>query len=155
MAIFSRQNGRDRPRDKFLFPVTYSWTGPRGGSNQRLSKGNSSTSYRQKCEQSVKKSDKTLTFCPRRRLADGRITGKRDILGNREYHPITMIQESEVCPRCGMGRLKSWGELSLEEQMIAHRLPQSASFAQQDRATRHRWCIKCWYEETSGASQLA
>jgi ribosomal protein S27AE len=58
------------------------------------------------------------------------------------------------CPRCGEGRLKSWHELSEEERMIARRLP-SHGYTLSEREARHRWCPRCWSEETQGESREA
>ena len=60
-------------------------------------------------------------------------------------------QLSERCPRCGVERLRSWGELDEEEQMIVRRLPGAAEYAQNERETLFRWCTRCWYEERQGA----
>jgi hypothetical protein len=49
------------------------------------------------------------------------------------------------CPRCG-GRLRAWRELSEEEREVVRRLPASAAQATHERAARHRWCTRCWYE---------
>jgi hypothetical protein len=65
------------------------------------------------------------------------------------------MMEIAICPRCILGRLKRWYKLSLEESMVAHRLPQSANYAEDERLGRHRWCIKCWYEESSPGGHLA
>jgi hypothetical protein len=32
-------------------------------------------------------------------------------------------------------------------------LPASADYSLEARKTRHRWCNRCWYEETSGRPQ--
>jgi len=63
--------------------------------------------------------------------------------------------ESNIqCPRCG-GRLQSWSELSEEEREIVRRLPASADYKLDERKARHRWCVRCWYEEVSGSPTLA
>lgn len=55
------------------------------------------------------------------------------------------------CPRCDATRLlRPWGELSDEEREVARRLPASADFSIEERAARHLWCVRCWYEETCG-----
>lgn len=59
------------------------------------------------------------------------------------------------CPRCGEGRLRGWNELSGEERELARRLPASADYSLEERKARHRWCNRCWYEETSGSPTLA
>lgn len=61
----------------------------------------------------------------------------------------------EACPRCGVGRLRAWDELSAEEREIVRRLPASASFTLDERIARHRWCPRCWHEETGGTPDVA
>jgi hypothetical protein len=53
------------------------------------------------------------------------------------------------CPRCE-GRLRSWNELSDEEREMTKRLPATAEYSLDERKARHRWCRRCWFEETSG-----
>lgn len=65
------------------------------------------------------------------------------------------MDPGKKCARCGVGRLKSWGELSDEEREVVKRLPASADYSLDERAQRHRWCPNCWHEETSGASHHA
>ena len=52
------------------------------------------------------------------------------------------------CPRCGEGALRAWYELGEEEREAVRRLPASADFTLEERAARHRWCTRCWHEET-------
>jgi hypothetical protein len=66
-----------------------------------------------------------------------------------------MATSETLCPRCGIGRLKRWSDLTLEEQMVAHKLPHSANFAHDERTRLHRWCTKCWYEDDSRETTLA
>lgn len=63
----------------------------------------------------------------------------------------TSPQGEDVCPRCGEGRLKAWYELSEEEREMARRLPDSADFTLDERASHHRFCTRCWFEERAGA----
>jgi ribosomal protein S27AE len=62
----------------------------------------------------------------------------------------TSTQGEGRCPRCGKGTLKAWYELSEEEREVARRLPASADFPLDERAARHRFCTRCWYEERAG-----
>jgi len=39
--------------------------------------------------------------------------------------------------------LKTWMELSEEQQMLAKRLPASAEFPAEQRK-KHRFCTRCW-----------
>jgi hypothetical protein len=59
------------------------------------------------------------------------------------------------CPRCGGGPLKAWYELSEEEREVALRMPDSADFTADERAERHLFCTRCWYEETSPSPRSA
>jgi Zn ribbon nucleic-acid-binding protein len=55
------------------------------------------------------------------------------------------------CPRCE-GRLQSWTELNDEEREMVKRLPADSSV--EERKSRHRWCVRCWYEDSGGAPTL-
>jgi hypothetical protein len=59
------------------------------------------------------------------------------------------------CPRCDAGRMRGWDELNDDEREVAKRLPGSADYSLEQRKARHRWCPRCWYEETSGSPTLA
>ncbi|MGI8654894.1 MAG: hypothetical protein ACR2LC_06720 [Pyrinomonadaceae bacterium] len=65
------------------------------------------------------------------------------------------IQSGIICPRCGIGRLRVWSELSVEEQMIVRRLPASADFDLQERIRVHSWCTHCWHESFQRESRDA
>lgn len=73
----------------------------------------------------------------------------------RDADYITSTQGEGRCPRCAEGPLKAWYELSEEEREMAARLPASADFTQAERAARHLFCTRCWFEETSGAPRNA
>ncbi len=45
--------------------------------------------------------------------------------------------------------MRTWDELSDEEQEVVRRLPASAAFSEVARRTSHRWCTRCWQEETA------
>jgi hypothetical protein len=60
-------------------------------------------------------------------------------------------QTEDRCPRCLTGRLRSWDELDAEEREVVRRLPASLVSSADERATRHRWCTRCWHEETDAA----
>jgi len=59
------------------------------------------------------------------------------------------------CRRCGAGRLQSWSELGEEEREIVRRLPAAVDYNLEERKARHRWCVRCWYEESSGMTRDA
>lgn len=65
-----------------------------------------------------------------------------------------MMDHGKPCPRCGAGRLSGWSELSDEEREVVKRLPASADYSIGERAARHRWCPRCWYEDTGHESQV-
>jgi len=52
----------------------------------------------------------------------------------------------DTCPRCGVGHLRAWRELSEEEREVVRRLPASAEQTIDERIARHRWCARCWHE---------
>ena len=54
----------------------------------------------------------------------------------------------DSCPRCDKPGLKSWAELSDEEREVVKRIPLSAKYDLNERQSRHRWCTRCWYEDT-------
>ncbi|HKC65397.1 MAG TPA: hypothetical protein VKB86_17275 [Pyrinomonadaceae bacterium] len=60
-------------------------------------------------------------------------------------------QSQTRCPRCGDGKLSSWNELSDEEREVVRRLPASADYSLDERKATHRWCTRCWHEETESA----
>ncbi len=64
-------------------------------------------------------------------------------------------QFADECTRCRLGRLRRWNELNEEEQMIVRRLPASADYSLAERETRHRWCTRCWHEETGSTEHQA
>jgi ribosomal protein S27AE len=57
-------------------------------------------------------------------------------------------QTRDMCPRCGAGRLRAWGELDGEQREVVRRLPDSVHFKLEDRVAHRRWCVRCWHEET-------
>jgi hypothetical protein len=65
------------------------------------------------------------------------------------------METSNLCPRCGVGRLCAWSELSDEEREVVRRLPASADYSFEARQSTHRWCTRCWYEERSGGARNA
>jgi hypothetical protein len=68
---------------------------------------------------------------------------------NADDYPFS-TQGEGLCPRCGGGPLKAWYELSEEEREVALRMPDSADFTADERAARHLFCTRCWYEERAG-----
>jgi len=49
-----------------------------------------------------------------------------------------------TCPRCDTP-LKSWSDLTEDEQTLAKSLPASADFTLEARK-KHRFCTRCWFE---------
>jgi len=44
--------------------------------------------------------------------------------------------------------VRAWSELDEEQREVVRRLPASADYSHAERAARHRWCVRCWHEET-------
>ena len=61
-----------------------------------------------------------------------------------------MVESENQCRRCETGRLRGWSELNDEEREVATRLPASKDYSIEERAARHRWCTRCWYEDAGG-----
>ena len=57
------------------------------------------------------------------------------------------------CPRCDKPGLKTWAELNDEEREVVKRLPASAEYSLAERQATHRWCTRCWYEDSRQDSQ--
>jgi len=70
------------------------------------------------------------------------------------YDCCVMIDHKD-CPRCGTGRLKPWSELTDEQREVVRRLPASADYSLDERQARHRWCTRCWYEDTGAEAIIA
>jgi len=62
------------------------------------------------------------------------------------------MRGKDSCPRCDKRGLKSWAELNEEEREVVKRLPLSKDYPLEERQTKHRWCTRCWYEETSASA---
>ncbi len=57
-----------------------------------------------------------------------------------------MVHTSEkICPRCGSLKMKTWDDLTDDEQFLAKRLPMSADYTPAERKM-HRYCTQCWFE---------
>lgn len=52
------------------------------------------------------------------------------------------------CPRCHEGVMRAWDELNDEEHEVVRRLPAAADYTESARQATHRWCTRCWHEET-------
>jgi hypothetical protein len=50
--------------------------------------------------------------------------------------------------------LRSWSELSDEDREIVKRLPATADYSLEERQARHRWCTRCWFEDSGGSPTL-
>ena len=64
------------------------------------------------------------------------------------------FEDSNICPRCDSPALRSWGELADQEKYIVERLPIFADVPEQQRK-KHRFCTRCWFEETTDGTHLA
>jgi hypothetical protein len=63
------------------------------------------------------------------------------------------MESAKQCPRCDTGRLRGWSELNDEEREVVKRLPASTDYSIEERAERHRWCTRCWYEDAGHEAQ--
>lgn len=63
------------------------------------------------------------------------------------------MQLQKECPRCHASSLQAWSVLNDEEREVVKRLPASADYSVEERQARHRWCTRCWFEDTGGESQ--
>jgi hypothetical protein len=59
----------------------------------------------------------------------------------------------KVCPKCDSPKLKSWAELTDKQKFLAERLPLNTDFTLEERK-KHRFCVRCWFEETGQENQL-
>ena len=55
----------------------------------------------------------------------------------------------KFCPRCGSPKLKNWDELGGDEKFMIEKLPSAEKFSAEERK-HHRFCTRCFYEETAG-----
>jgi hypothetical protein len=53
-----------------------------------------------------------------------------------------------LCPRCLVGQMKTWQELTDDEKILAEKMPLSAQYSSDERK-RHLFCTRCWFEQTS------
>lgn len=58
----------------------------------------------------------------------------------------------KMCPKCHHPKMKTWEELSDEQQFLAERLPRSAEYSL-DQRKKHRFCERCWFEEVEPQSE--
>lgn len=54
--------------------------------------------------------------------------------------------QRETCPKCHFPRIKTWNELTDEQQFLVERLPASAEYTLKERK-KHRFCERCFFEE--------
>jgi hypothetical protein len=50
--------------------------------------------------------------------------------------------------------MKTWDQLTEEEQFLALRLPASADFTPEERK-KHRFCTRCWFESRNDRPETA
>jgi hypothetical protein len=60
---------------------------------------------------------------------------------------------NDRCPRCEE-RLRSWKELNDEDREMVKRLPATADYSLAERQARHRWCTRCWFEDSGSSPTL-
>ena len=62
---------------------------------------------------------------------------------------LFIMSGKQSCPRCEKPGLKNWSELTDDEREVVKRLPLSAQYPLAERQKTHRWCTRCWWEETA------
>jgi hypothetical protein len=67
---------------------------------------------------------------------------------------IAQKASGSMCPKCGAIKLVAWGDLTPDERLLADRLPASAEYSREERK-KHRFCTRCWFEETDRSPDLA
>lgn len=65
---------------------------------------------------------------------------------DKRKNTVESFQKSDVCPDCLEPGMKTWDELSDEQQFLVKRLPASAEYTLKERK-KHRFCERCWFEE--------
>ncbi len=68
-----------------------------------------------------------------------------------------MVKGSDLktaCPRCQSFELRHWDELNDDQRILADKLPASAEYSKAERK-KHRFCTRCWFEETVESDHLA
>jgi hypothetical protein len=63
------------------------------------------------------------------------------------------VNTERRCPKCGEELLRSWDQLTPEEQEVVKSLQGSADYQAMERQAMHRWCTRCWYEAVGDETQ--
>ena len=63
---------------------------------------------------------------------------------NRQFLAGTNMNTNR-CPRCDQGHLRTWDDLTPDEREVIRRLPGDYTIEERQR---HLWCTRCWYEAT-------
>jgi Zn finger protein HypA/HybF involved in hydrogenase expression len=58
----------------------------------------------------------------------------------------------KICPKCHSPKMKNWQELIDDEKLLVKSLPLSAEITLEERK-KHRFCMRCWFEETESYSE--
>jgi hypothetical protein len=56
------------------------------------------------------------------------------------------MRNRNLCRHCGAGVVKSWQELTDDEQKVVERLPAAKDYSREERKRTHHWCTRCWQE---------
>jgi hypothetical protein len=65
-----------------------------------------------------------------------------------------MLRSPEkTCPKCHTAKMKTWRELTEDEQILVRSLPLSAEFTLKERK-KHRFCTRCWSEDIEGSAEV-
>ena len=65
-----------------------------------------------------------------------------------------IISNEKTCPKCHSPKMKSWPELTADEKLLVKSLPLSVEFTLIKRK-KHRFCTRCWFEETENTLATA
>ncbi len=61
--------------------------------------------------------------------------------------------QEKNCPKCHSPKMKNWDELDDKQKFLVERLPRNTEFAHEQRK-KHRFCERCWFEETERGNRL-
>ena len=67
---------------------------------------------------------------------------------------MEVSNSEKACPKCGNLKVKNWKDLDDEQRFVIERLPGSAEYTPDERK-KHRYCMRCWYEESGEIGRTA
>ena len=63
------------------------------------------------------------------------------------------LPQEKMCPKCQFPQMKTWNELTGEEQLLVEKLPLSASFTLAQRK-KNLFCPRCWHEQVPNFNEF-